>query len=299
MTDGATAAPSAATLPHGIEPGGRFADWGPPSPAYVVCDVDGTLVGPRAEASDEVVAAVDRAQAAGLRVGFATGRMRGAVEALSTQLHAQGPHVLHNGAEVRADGRTVAAWTLEPAQVDALLAIAAGRDDIYVEIYPEDGFLASRWDERARPHWEILGREPLGIITSAGDLDGVAALKATFAVFDRAAIPDVIERIGVAGLLAGAAGSPRTPELTYVNATNPAADKGRALVRAAEHLGVAMQDVVAIGDEANDLSMLAVAGTAIAMGQAAQQIRDAAHLVVPAVDAHGVAVALDACLSWR
>jgi hydroxymethylpyrimidine pyrophosphatase-like HAD family hydrolase len=108
-----------------------------------------------------------------------------------------------------------------------------------------------------------------------------------------------VAAIAEVGLLAGAAGSPRTPELTYVNATHPDADKGRALVRAAEHLGVDLADVVAVGDAANDLSMLAVAGTAIAMGQAEAEVLDAAHLVVPDVDAHGVAVALDACLSWR
>lgn len=299
MTEHATADAAATRLPPEVRPGGRFADWRPGAPALVVCDVDGTLVGVGGAASDEVVTAVDRAQAAGLRVGFATGRMRGAVDTLYRQLHARGPHLLHNGAEVRADGRTVAAWPLEPAQVDALLAVAAERDDCYVEIYPEDGFLASRWDERARPHWGILGREPLGTISSASDLDGAPVLKATFAVFDPAAVPDVIAAVGRAGLLAGAAGSPMTPELMYVNATHPDADKGRALVRAAEHLGVSMADVVAVGDAANDLSMLAVAGTAIAMGQAAREIHDAAHLVVPAVDAHGVAVALDACVNWR
>jgi Cof subfamily protein (haloacid dehalogenase superfamily) len=290
---------TAISLPPGLRPGGRFEAWRPGVPAYVVCDVDGTLVGPSADATTEVVDAVDRAQRAGVRVGFATGRMRGAVDALHGQLHARGPHVLHNGAEVRADGRTVHAWTLTAGQVDALLAIAIDRDDCYVEIYPEDGFLASSWDERARPHWDILRQEPRGVITTAADLVGAPVLKATFTVFDLAAAPAIVAAIAEVGLLAGAAGSPRTPELTYVNATHPDADKGRALVRAAEHLGVDLADVVAVGDAANDLSMLAVAGTAIAMGQAEAEVLDAAHLVVPDVDAHGVAVALDACLSWR
>ncbi len=287
-----------AALPDGLRPGGRFAAWQPPRPTYVVCDVDGTLVGPSADASDEVVTAVARAQDAGLRVGFATGRMRGAVDVLQQQLRASGPHVLHNGAEVRADGRTVASWTLTAEQVDRLLDIAADRDELYLELYPEDGFLVSRWDERARPHWDILGQEPLGVVRRAGDLGGAPVLKATFTVFTREAVAPLIDEVNAAGLLPGPAGSPRTPELMYVNATHPDADKGRALRRAADHLGIDLADVVAIGDAANDLSMLAVAGTAIAMGQAGREVRDAAHLIVPDVDAHGVAVALDACRSW-
>lgn len=284
------------SLPAGTRPGGQFDAWQPGRPGYVVCDVDGTLVGPSADATVEVVDAVGRAQASGVRVGFATGRMRGAVDALQDQLRADGPHVLHNGAEVRADGSTVHAWTLEAAQVDALLEIAAGRDDCYVELYPDDGFLVSSWDERARPHWEILRREPRGVLTSAAELPG-PALKATFAVFDLAATEDVISAIDRIGLLPGPAGSPRTPALTYVNATHPDADKGRALMRAAAHLGVSLADVVAVGDARNDLSMLAVAGTAIAMGQAEPEVMAAAHLIVPDVDAHGVAVALDACIA--
>ncbi|MTV25787.1 HAD family phosphatase [Nitriliruptoraceae bacterium ZYF776] len=287
------------TLPDEILPGGRRDRWSPLPPAYVVCDVDGTLVGPHDHASDEVVAAVARAQAAGLRVGFATGRMRGALGPLADQLGALGPHVLHNGAEVVADGDTVVAWSLTEAQIDALLGIAHARDDLYVEIYPEDGFVVSSYDERARPHWDLLGREPSGVIRSAADLGGAAVRKATFTVFDLAVVDELVGLIADADLLPGPADSPRTPGLAFVNATHPDADKGRALTRAADHLGVPLAATVAIGDAANDLSMLAVAGTAVAMGQAAGPVRDAAHLVVPTVDAHGVAVALDACVAWR
>jgi Cof subfamily protein (haloacid dehalogenase superfamily) len=297
-----TAPSSAPTPPHPLPPdvlpGGRFGRWRPQTPRYVVCDVDGTLVGPLARATDEVVAAVRRAQAAGLRVGLATGRMRGAVGPLVAQLGATGPHVFHNGAEVHDGVRTIATWTVPPAQVDTLLTLARDRDDAYVEIYTDDRYLASSWDERARAHWDILGREPDGVLARAADLAGAEVLKATFAVFDPAAVDEVVAAISATGLLAGPAGSPRTPHLHYVNATDPAADKGRALTAAAAHLGVTLAETVAIGDAPNDLSMLAVAGTAIAMGQADAEVRAAAHLVVPDVDTHGVAVALDAITSW-
>lgn len=289
---------AAATLPAGIRPGGRFDGWAHQPAVYVVCDVDGTLVGPRHDATDEVVAAVGRAQAAGIRVGVATGRMRDAVLPLIEQLGARGPHVLHNGAEVRDDDRLVASWSLTPEQVDGLLELGRSRDDTYVEVYTETGYVVSAMDDRARVHWDILGIEPRGVIGSAADLDGVAVPKATLPAFDLETIPVIEAAVRELGLLAGGAGSPRTPGLFYINATHPEADKGRALARAAEHLGIGMDRTAAIGDEVNDLSMLAVAGSAIAMGQAAATIREAAHLVVPEVDAHGVAVALDALVTW-
>ena len=286
-------APDADRLPAGVRPGGRFSSWRPAPVVYVVCDVDGTLVGPSAAASDEVVDAVAHAQQAGLRVGFATGRMRGAVEPLYAQLRARGPHVLHNGAEVRADGRTVARWTLTEAQVDELLALAHARDDAYVEIYTETTYHASAHDERAAPHWELLGGPPASVLTRAADLAGEPVLKATFAVFTEEGVAPVVAAVRELGLAAGPAGSPRTPGIIYCNATHPDADKGHALLRACAHLGVTPAAAVAIGDADNDRPMLEVAGTAIAMGQASAEVQQAAHLVVPDVDAHGVAVALE------
>ncbi len=294
----ASSAARAATLPTGISPGGRFDAWEPRPVAFVVCDVDGTLVGPTASATDEVVAAVERAHAAGLRVGYATGRMRDAVAGLHRQLRALGPHVLHNGAEVRADGRTIAGWSLERDEVEALLGIADERDDLYLEVYATSGFVVSRWDPRAQPHWDILGAEPLGVISTASELTDPVVPKATFATFSEQGTAWLLERLSTLELEVGHAGSPLTPGLAFVNVSRPGATKGSALDLAAKHLGIDLSAVAAIGDAANDRSMLEVAGTAVAMGQAPREIREVAHLVVPDVDTHGVATALDALVGW-
>ncbi len=296
MTD--TAVSGNLVLPPGIEPGGRYEEWRPHPVSYVVCDVDGTLIGPSALASQEVVDAVARARNTGIRVGYATGRMRDAVAALHEQLDLAGPHILHNGAEVRADGRTVAAWSLTPDEIDTLFTVAAMRDDLYLEIYAESGFHASSWDERARPHWELLGAEPLSIISSAADLSTTVVPKATFATFSAEALTWLLAHLAELPVETGHAGSPRTPGMSFVNVARPGVTKGSALQRAAKYLDLHMDDVAAIGDASNDLSMLAVAGTAIAMRQADAEIREAAHLVVPEVDHHGVAAALDALIAW-
>lgn len=284
-------------LPHGVRPGGRFDRWRPPHPRYVVCDVDGTLVGPDAAATARVAAAVRDAQRQGLRVGVATGRMRGAVQALHDQLGLDGPHVLHNGAEVRLEGRTVASWPLGADDVDRLLAAAGEADDLYLEVYPEEGFWVSSPDPRARDHWRILGGPPAGVVQAGADVPGPIR-KATFALFDPSLVDQVVATVEGLGLAAGPAGSPRTPQLTYVNATHPDADKGTALTRAAAEVGIDLAEVVAVGDATNDLPMFAVAGTAIAMGQAPERVQAAAHLVVDEVDDDGAAVALEACTGW-
>lgn len=284
------------TLPDGLQAGGRFDRWDPLPPAYVVADIDGTLVGPPGHASPAVADAVRRVQAAGLRCGFATGRMRLAVEPLWRQLRAAGPHVVHNGAEVRADGRTVASWPLAPAQVRAVFDI---HDELgtYAEIYVDGGYYVTDLREEARPHWDMLGHEPFGTGDDL-DPDRTEVLKATFALFDGEPLEPVLEALAAAGLTAGPAGTPVTPHIRYVNATHAEADKGRALTAAAEHLGVPLRATVAIGDAPNDLTMFEVAGTAVAMGQADPEMHAAAHLVAPTVADDGAALVLATCIAW-
>lgn len=295
MSGGANEELSGGVLPAGFRPGGRFDRWDPQPARYVVADVDGTLVGTSGVASEAVVAAAARAAEAGIRVGFATGRMRLAVVELWDHLRLQGPHVLHNGAEVRADQRTIASWPLPRASIEAVLELADTLD-LYVELYVEDGYLVSRWDERARPHWGLLGHDPLGVVTDPDELDG-DVLKATFGLFDPDDVAPLVDALRGAGLAAGPAVSPVTPSMTYVNATDARVDKGTALAAAVGHLDVPLASVVAVGDAANDASMLAIAGTAIAMGQADAELQEVAHLVAPSVDDDGVAVVLDAVVA--
>ncbi|MGH3442126.1 MAG: HAD family hydrolase, partial [Nitriliruptorales bacterium] len=112
-------------LPDGIRRGGRFEDWSPGVPAYVVADVDGTLLGDVPEVTGPVLAALTAAHEAGLALGFATGRMRAAVAPLWRQTRLGGPHIVHNGAEVRAEGRTIASWPLTPAQATTVQRLCA------------------------------------------------------------------------------------------------------------------------------------------------------------------------------
>lgn len=68
--------------------------------------------------------------------------------------------------------------------------------------------------------------------------------------------------------------------------------KGTGLHDLAVRLGVARENILALGDQLNDLPMLAYAGISVAMGNAAQAVKDAAiHLTATNVD-DGVAEAI-------
>lgn len=281
-----------------LTPGGRHDEWEAPTAELVSLDLDGTLVGLSGSVSEAVVAAIARARGAGLHIGLATGRTADAVHDVLERTGMPGPHVLHNGAEVRRDGEVLASWPVPPSALDEVIAGCVSAD-ICLEVYVDGGFHVTRMDERAEPHWDLLGLRPLGVVRAAADVDGDVP-KVTAVVHDPREAEQVVTILRDAGLRAGPAGSPVTPNLRYVNGTDPEVDKGRALRAAAEALGIDIAATVAVGDERNDLPMFEVAGTTIAMGNAAPQIREAAHLVAADVEQHGAAAALDAaCSGWH
>ena len=60
-----------------------------------------------------------------------------------------------------------------------------------------------------------------------------------------------------------------------------------------ERLGLVPEEVMAIGDSGNDVSMLSYAGLPAAMGNADPQLKALAKLVLPTNEEDGVAWALD------
>ena len=74
------------------------------------------------------------------------------------------------------------------------------------------------------------------------------------------------------------------------------ADKGAALLATCEHLKISPEEVLAFGDAENDLAMFAVAGAAVAMGNASDDIKGLADHVTLRNDEAGVAAAVNQLL---
>ncbi len=74
---------------------------------------------------------------------------------------------------------------------------------------------------------------------------------------------------------------------------HPEVSKGNALTTIARILGIAPEEVVAIGDNHNDIGMLQFAGLGIAMGNAHEEVKAAANYVTTRNSEEGVALALE------
>jgi hypothetical protein len=95
--------------------------------------------------------------------------------------------------------------------------------------------------------------------------------------------------------------SERFGELLYVTRSypifaetiNPDVSKGQALADLAKWLGIPLENVMAIGDDLNDIDMVATAGLGVAMRSSPPDLLRNAQFVTGTVDEDGVATAVE------
>src|SRR6202011_4003180 len=85
-------------------------------------------------------------------------------------------------------------------------------------------------------------------------------------------------------------------DLSIVDVLNRGCSKGHALERWANHRGIAREQVMAIGDNYNDIEMLAFAGLPFIMGNASEELRRNGWAVTLSNDQNGVAAAIEQVL---
>jgi Cof subfamily protein (haloacid dehalogenase superfamily) len=85
-------------------------------------------------------------------------------------------------------------------------------------------------------------------------------------------------------------------DLSMVDVLNQGCSKGHALERWASYRGIPRKEVMAIGDNYNDIEMLAFAGVPFIMGNAVQELRRDGWTVTLPNDQNGVAAAIEQVL---
>jgi hydroxymethylpyrimidine pyrophosphatase-like HAD family hydrolase len=86
-------------------------------------------------------------------------------------------------------------------------------------------------------------------------------------------------------------------DLSIVDVLNQGCSKGHAVKRWATHRGIAREQVMAIGDNYNDVEMLAFAGLPFIMGNACEELRSCGWRATLSNDECGVAAAIEQVLS--
>lgn len=259
----------------------------------LVVDIDGTLVGKAGVISREDKMALEAAQRAGVRVSLSTGRASQGCRWVIEELSLDGYHVFFDGALVTGPEKEV---YVEPLAGDVVEEVVdfVRENDIYLELYSATDYFVERENWATEIHRKYFKLEPRvvdfrglggaerfvkgGLITR--DEVEVAQAKSFRNRFDHS-------------LRFSVAQSPAYPGVEFINVLAPEVSKGKALTALASHLGVSLSEVVAVGDGSNDISLLSVAGLAVAMGNASDEVKAVAHHVTDDVTNNGVAAVVE------
>lgn len=257
----------------------------------VALDLDGTVIGHDLVIPAVVREAIAEAQAAGVVVTLATGRMFGATIPFARQLAITAPLICYQGALIR-----------DPLTDDVLLATNMPGDEAAEAVrllLDRDIFVLAYIDERLhiaerRPeldHYLSLHPEGAEVVVSddlPADVRAAAPTKLLFI----AEPPRVTEELARLTPHFGDRLIVTRSHAYYGELTAPGIGKGKALEHLASHLGIPREATLAIGDQENDLSMIAWAGLGLAIGNAIPIIKETAAAVIPSVHEAGVAWAI-------
>jgi hypothetical protein len=252
----------------------------------LVCDLDGTLIDDSMTLDPSLVEAFHRAAERGLAISIATGRMPAAADRYRDELGITAPVIYYNGALVRGgngDGADLVSLTLPRGVLGRAWAVFSNapvhpifyRDERLFCL--EKTFAVRRYCDEEELRVEVVD-DPAAFLR-------LGAFIKTLLIGHPRDLDLVREEL--TPIVAEHGRLVRTRS-DYLEIIPIAASKGAALGCLAEHLGVPLAAVVAVGDQENDLEMLRAAGLGVAMPHAPEAVRRAADRIAPSASRGGL-----------
>jgi hypothetical protein len=257
----------------------------------IALDLDGTLVEDDMQVRERTRAAIRGAVERGVSVSIVTGRMTTSALPFARELGLRDPIVGYQGAIIRAmpesdDGRLGRLLLHRP------LAAAATRDAIEwtrsVGLDPHvnhlEKFVIRDDDPRAEDYSSFLGGR--AILTDDLVEWVTKPVSKVIAVSEQPMDHVILEtaRARFAGRAAVTISHPR-----FLEFLRPGVSKGAAVAWLARRAGVPLANVLAVGDQFNDLEMIEAVGHGAAMPHAPAQVRAVARYIARPLADEGVA----------
>ncbi|CAG8921940.1 unnamed protein product [Penicillium salamii] len=260
----------------------------------IAIDMDGTLLNPQHEITPAVKSALDRARQQGVSIVLTTGRPFVGIQRYLMELDMQTPGqyaISNNGALVHQakDGECVAEVTL------------TFDDYLYIENLARE--LGVHFQAFDKTHLYTPNKDISEYTIHEASLTGIPVRYRAVEEMDRAMRFPKLMMIDRPALLdAAIARLPGHAQQTYtilksapyyLEILDRRVNKGQGVKMLAEKLGLKQEEVMAIGDQENDLAMIEYAGTGVAMGNAIDSVKKIAQFITKTNMEDGVAHAIE------
>ena len=258
----------------------------------IVIDLDATLLNSQHELSVRNAEVIQAAREQGIKIVLATGKTRNSALSLIAKLDIDTPGIYVQGLVVHDGNGSIKHQTvLDPAVVRKVITFAEDRGfslvaysgtTTYVRKRSRDTDLLMDYGEGepqvVGPLQNLLHNTPINKVIAIHRAD---ARRVTSLRWQLNTQLDGTARLLQAGV----------PEMLEI--VPRGGSKGAALKALLKEMNVDPMHVMAIGDGENDIEMIQLVGTGVAVGNADKAVKDAADHVVASNDENGVAEAIE------
>ena len=267
----------------------------------IALDIDGTLLNSRWEVSPANQEAIGEATRRGIEVVIVTGRRYDFALPVVRQIDSPLTMIVNNGALVRSnDGATHLRHLLPRETAHSVLQSTVPWRQATAVVF--DRPMANQvmlekinWSDATRASYYARNRDFLAEacpLETCLDEDPIQVMF-TGQVLPMRQVEEALRAVPFRGSFSLAVTVYDDKDFAMIDVIHPAVSKGAALAEWAARRNVAREEILAIGDNHNDLEMLSFAGIPVVMGNCVPELREQGWHVTGTNDEDGVAAAID------
>ena len=256
----------------------------------LVLDIDGTIFKKDYTATDRVKRTLKSLSDGGIKVVLCTGRMYAATKSIAQELGLTTPVICYQGGLVRTfyNDDTILLEKTMDVKIARDVICELKKRNIFFNLYVNDVLMVEKDDELIRQYVDARNIA-YKVIGDCSDIN-LNGLNKILAIDNNTKLIEELQNEmseKYKGKLYVIRSTPRFCEFS-----NPEATKGNAVRFLSEKWGIAKEEIMACGDQDNDIEMLLAAGVKVAMGNASDALKKIADYVTETVDDDGVPCAV-------
>ena len=253
----------------------------------VAIDLDGTLINPNLQISDNDIESIKKCRQNGVIVTIVTGRTIRSVGEITDMLDLAGLHLASSGAVIIDEKQEIHKALKIPEEMIKKIAQSSREWDRAIVYHTSNGFLKY---EKYYPDLEYIAenkkffKKVKDILASDILTD---SLQMTVLIDEDDEFNQYLKEI------AGDTVKIRRAGPYFLNILNKKAGKLSGVKEILKETGIKREDLMVIGDTELDIGIIRYAGVGVAMGNASQRVKDAADYISTSNSKSGVSKAIN------
>ena len=281
----------------------------------VAIDLDGTMLNQYGIITEKTKKAISKAQEKGVEVMIASGRAITSVKRFSKEINSNKYFISGNGAITYDIKNNKILYENILSKTKALKIIKICEENsIYYNVYTENGIIAKNLSYNTLYYYKDNLTKPdenrthINIVENVYDYfeqreekilkimicdEHKTVFNSIVRKLKELSELEVLEVSHMSRKIIKQGTDEIALEYFYTEVSAKDVDKWNALEEIIGLMNISKEEVVTIGDNANDLKMITNAGLGVAMGESAPYVKQSADIIAPTNDEDGVAIILN------